>query len=104
MPFVHVIDYGYSPHPLAFVKVAVNQKERLVYLKKHIYGTHIDSDHILERLPNILESKKELILDDINWPDTRARIKKAGYNIKPATKPKIADSIEEIKTLQNNSR
>ena len=90
-------DYGYSPDPLANVKVAVDSAKKRIYVKEMIYETMIDDIPAWYKMVGI--GKNELIVTDTNEPRTTATIQGLGYNIVHAVKLQgsIAEDIREIK-------
>lgn len=92
------LDYGYYPDPLAAVKVAVDKRNKKIYLKEMVYATKIDDEMIIDVLKNCSIKKRELIVCDHNEPRTTNKILKAGYNIKKARKGKgsIINDIRDI--------
>jgi len=97
IPSVYGMDYGYSPDPLALVRVAVDRSRKRIYLKQYIYETHLDD--VPGRLAMINDlQKRDLIVADTNEPRTTNKIDRAGFNIVDAKKEMIVDDIREIKT------
>lgn len=91
------LDYGYSPDPLALVRVAVDKKRKRVYVKQYLYETHIDDVPGRFAKTNDLR-KRDLIVCDTNEPRTTSAVRKEGFNIQNAVKEQIVDDIREIKT------
>jgi len=98
LPYVYALDWGYSPDPLAMVRVAVDKKQKLIYVKEMIYETEIDD--VAARFKAIGVTKKDLIICDTNEPRTRKSLKNLGYNITNALKEKIVEDIREIKNYK----
>lgn len=95
LPSVRGLDYGYSPDPLAMVRVAVDKRRKRIYVDEQIYETHLDD--VVGRLQMLDLLKHELIVCDTNEPRTTQRIRKAKFNIQEAKKEMIVDDIREIK-------
>lgn len=98
LPYAYGLDFGYSPDPLACIKVAVDKKRKRIYIKQILY--EIALDDVPGALDNTEVKKTDLIVCDTNEPRTQKHIKKAGYNIQSAIKlaGSIAEDIREIKT------
>ena len=95
IPFLHALDYGYSPDPLAVGTIALNERRKRIYVKDRIYATEVND--IPAALEEVGVMKKELIVCDTNEKRTTAAIKKKGYNIQRAIKNSVAEDIREIK-------
>lgn len=97
LPYCFGQDYGYSPDPLATIKVAVDEYKKRIYLKQYIYETKVDDIPAMYALVGI--GKSDLIVTDTNENRTTANISLVGYNIVPAIKlaGSIAVDIREIK-------
>lgn len=90
------LDYGYSPNPLAMVRVAVNQWEMKIYLKEEVYQHNLDDVPTYLKLKGI--DRNDLIVADTSEERTTSLIRKAGFNIVEAQKEMIVDDIREMKT------
>lgn len=100
LPYCNGLDYGYSPDPLAMVKVAVDERRKLIYLKERIYETELDD--IPGRFEQIGVTKRELIVADTNEKRTTKAIGLSGYNIQNAAKGagSIAADIRDMKQYE----
>lgn len=98
LPYCFTLDWGYSPDPLACGKIAVDKRNKKIYVKQMIYGTEIDD--VVMSLQGAGIQRRELIICDTSEPRTRVAILKAGYNIKNAIKGQIVDDIREIKNYE----
>lgn len=98
LPYCYGLDYGYSPDPLAMGKIAVDKKNRKIYVKEIIYETRIDD--VPARLKAEGIKRSDLIVCDTNEPRTTQSIRKAGFNIEETYKEPngVAEDIREIKT------
>lgn len=96
------LDYGYNPDPTAMIEIAIDKKAKKIYMRQRIYATELSDDEVLEAVSNTVDSKDQLIVADLNEPRTTKKIKKAGYNIIKAQKPKgsISGGIRELQSYQ----
>ena len=79
LPSVYGLDWGYAPDPLGVVRVAVDRKQRKIYLKEYIYETELDD--VENQLNKVGISKTALIVCDTNEGRTIKRLQKNGYNL-----------------------
>ncbi len=98
LPYGFGMDFGFALSPDALIKVAVNDKEKLVYAKEMMYSTGQSSDQVIERLGQLV-NKKDTIVADSADPRLIYEIKSAGFNIRKTIK-KSGSVIEGIKLLQ----
>lgn len=96
LSYCYGLDYGYSPDPLAMVKVAINHKKEEIYVKEMTYQTEVDD--IEGHFKGIGIQRREAIVADTNEPRTTANLSKK-FNIFPTIKePKgVGEDIREIK-------
>lgn len=101
LPYCYGLDYGYSPDPLAFGKVALDHKLKRIYLKEYIYETLLKD--VVGALDRLGIYKNDLIVADTSEPRTTENIRSAGYNIEGVHKTQsvgndsgIAQDIREI--------
>lgn len=85
------LDFGYSQDPLAIVDVWRLGNE--IYVEEVMYQTHVSNSELIKVLK---EKGKEVIAD--HEVRTIEEVRKAGVNIKKATKTKV---IEGIRILQD---
>ena len=95
LPYCFGMDLGFSPDPLALVKVAVDNKKKRIYVKEYIYETELVD--VSARLRKLNVNKNALIVCDTNEGRLVKKIKSSGFNIKKAKKSKIYSDIIEIK-------
>lgn len=91
------LDYGYAPDPLALIRVAVDRRKKLIYLKEYIYETELND--ISGKFSRVGLKKGELIVADVNEKRTTQVLRQEGWNVRPAKKGagSIANDIREIK-------
>lgn len=92
---VYGLDFGWSPDPLAMVKVAVDKRNKKIYVKQELYGTKISDDDILAYLVDNV-SRRSLIVCDTNDGKTADRIRRERFNIHKAKKEKIKTDISDM--------
>ena len=95
LPSVVGLDYGYAPDPLAGCRVAVDEKQKRIYLHELIYDTEIDD--VADELDYAGVSKRDLVVADTSENRTTATVRKAGFNIVKAVKEMIVDDVRAIK-------
>lgn len=99
LPSCFALDFGYHPDPLAMPKIAVDKKNKKIYIKQYIHETMLDDVPL--RLHQVgVRKKKDLIVCDTNEERTRQQIKKAGYNIQKAKKNEISEDIRFINQFE----
>jgi len=98
LPYGFGMDFGFALSPDALVKVAVDEKKKLVYAKEMMYKTGQSSDQVIERLGQLV-NKNDTIVADSADPRLIYEIKSAGFNIRKTIK-KSGSVIEGIKMLQ----
>ena len=97
LPYCFALDYGYFPDPLALVKVAVDKKRKLIYVKEYCYQTKLSTEDIHALIDRSIERRNDLIIADTNEKATTASLKKR-FNVKSAMKGKgsVGDGIRDI--------
>lgn len=91
------LDFGFTHDPTALVECGLNGGK--LYVKEHIYETHMTNSDIIARFKEIGIKKNDLIIADSAEPKSIKDLKNAGYNVVPANKGK--DSIKHtISTLR----
>ena len=95
LPYGYGLDLG-SKHPDAMTKVAVDRKEKKIYVKEEIYKTGLSTEQLL----NLIQSKNigdKLIVADSSAPRTIQDLKSKGkLNIIPVKKGEIIDDIKML--------
>lgn len=97
LSFGYCVDFGYKD-PFTLTKIAINKKERKMYLQQIIYKSFLSSDDIILLMDQHEVDKEAYIVADSADPTQIRNIQEKGYNIYKANKGKI---IEGITALQN---
>ena len=85
LPYIYGMDFGYSVDPTALVKVAVDNKEKKVYLKQLLYKEGLSTDQIKDHLEQNT-GKDELIIADSAEPRLINDLRLKGFNVNPCEK------------------
>lgn len=96
LPYLFGLDFGFND-PDAMVKVAIDEKRKLIYIKECIYQANQNNEQLLQGIAKHC-TKNDLIVADSAEKKLIQTIRGKGYNIVSATKGKIA---ERIKLLQS---
>jgi phage terminase large subunit len=84
-------DFGFSPDPDTLVKVAVDTKNKIIYLDECIYQTGLITSELIDKVKSYSGDKK--IIADNSSNRLITELSRAGINISPCVKG--AGSIEE---------
>ena len=84
-------DFGWSNDPNTLVKVSIDQKRKIIWLKEELYKTGLTTDELGNIFRNVAGSK--LIIADSAEGRLIEEIKRSGINIKPCVKG--AGSVKE---------
>ena len=63
LPFCHGLDFGFSPHPTALGKVAVDKQKKTIYVQEKAYSTELSTDNIETLLKSHVENSGLIIAD-----------------------------------------
>jgi phage terminase large subunit len=78
------MDFGFSIDPTTLVRVAIDKKNKLIYLKEELYEAHLTTTEIYDKIKDVV-GNKEIIAD--NAEDRLIEeLKRKGLNIKPCKK------------------
>ena len=92
------MDFGFSVDPDSLTEVAIDKKQKKIYLKEHIYKNGLKS-HDLAKL--VLEKVgNKLIIADSAEPRLIADIKHQGVNIRAVKKGTIESGITRMQDYQ----
>ncbi len=97
LPYVYGLDFGVKD-PDAMVKVAVDNKLKVIYLDEIIYKSNQSTDKLYDEINRKIEKRNALIVADSAGLRTIKDLQAKGLNIKSVTKNKI---LEDIKTISN---
>ena len=99
LPYCYGLDFGFNPDPCGLVKVAVDQKNKKIYLEEKAYLTDLGTDAI-EKLLRNRNPENKMIIADSAGKLTIHDLRQKGINIIPAIKG--PGSIESsIKSMMN---
>ena len=97
LPYVYGLDFG-STDPDGLVKIAVDDKNKKLYIKEELYQNGMGTNELLQRVSSIVGNS--LVVGDSASPRTIQDLKNGGINIKPAIKAKITDDIKAMSDYQ----
>lgn len=86
LPYIHAMDFGFSPDPLAMGKVAVDRRRMEVFLKEKIYATELSTKEVIAAVKNGIDRKNDLIMCDTSENRLFAELKSAGLNVQMVSK------------------
>jgi len=99
LPYGYGLDYGFFPDPNAMVKLAVDQKRKIIYIEQKLYKTEQGTEETIQAVKARLDKAKDLVVADHEKRTTDA-LRKAKINIKDAVKG--PDSvINGIRSMQD---
>lgn len=90
LPFIRGMDFGYVNDPTTLIKVAVDDKRKILYLHEEWYEYGQSTEQICSALARLVEGKG-LIVADCAEPRLIADVRKDGFNIVSCEKGK--DSV-----------
>ena len=96
LPFGFGLDFGYFPDPTAMIKVAIDYREKKIYLKEEIYAQKLSQEDLTRMIKQIADDS--LVICDTNEKRTVDVLRRNKINIKEATKG-AGSIIEGIKLL-----
>lgn len=85
LAFCHALDFGFSPDPCGLIKVAVDKKERKIYLQEKAYLTNLGTDDINKLLWDRVDDRGLIIADSASKLAIHD-LRKCGHNIRPSEK------------------
>lgn len=106
LPHVFGLDFGFSPDPASLNEIAIDVKNRTIYVEEKLYKTTVDPDDLKEFCADIC--KEKLIIADSARNDSISYMKKRTFkktdttkqiqcNIIPVVKGKVD---EEVKLME----
>lgn len=100
IPYVHGMDLGFYPDPVAVPKVAVDKKAKRIYLHEVVYETKLSTDDVANRLKESLPSRRDLIVSDTSEPRLLNELRNKGLNVINAAKG-IGSVVQDIRDMQD---
>lgn len=97
LPFIYGADYGFTNDPSTLIKVAVDEKRKLIYCEEALYQKHLSTEEL-----KVLYSKivgRSLVVCDSAEPRLINDLKQSGINAIPCIK-KGGSVVAGIKDLQ----
>ena len=85
-PYVHALDFGFSPDPLAMGKIAVNRRDKLIWYKQKLHATELSTQQVIKEVKNAIDNKNDLIMCDTSENRLFAELKRAGLNVQMVSK------------------
>lgn len=93
------LDFGFTNDPDALVRVSIDSKHKIIYIKEELYQNSNSTDTLAGILRNKCEGK--LIVADSAEDRLISDLKnKFKINIVPVRKPKVVESIKELQGYQ----
>jgi phage terminase large subunit len=92
------LDFGFSIDPTVLVKVAIDKKQKKIYLKQELYKAHLTTSEIYSHIKDITLNKE--VIADNSEDRLIEELKRLGINIQPCKKG--AGSIVEGITLMQD--
>ena len=92
LPYAYGLDLGFSPDPMALVKVAVDTTKMRIYVHEEIYKTKLDDQAALAIMLDRV-TPNALVVNDTSEPRLIEMFARHGLNMQNADKGK--DSIKE---------
>ncbi len=96
LPYGHGLDFGFTD-PDSMVKVAINEKLKLIYIKQLLYETGQGTQELIRKVKKCININ-DLIIAESASPRIISDMQDAGLNVEPVVKNKI---IEDIKFIQD---
>lgn len=101
LPYAYGLDLGFSPDPLALVKVAVDTARMKIYIQEEVYKTRLDDQAALAvMLDRVIPGS--LVVNDTSEPRLIDMFARHGLNMQNADKGKdsIKEGIRELSKFQ----
>ena len=91
---IYGVDFGYN-NPNAVIEAGIKDNE--YYLSERLYETHMTNQDLIVKLKEIIKPRNSTIIADSAEPARIDEIKRAGFDIHPASKS-VKDGIDHIKS------
>ena len=99
LPYGYGLDFGFSYSPDALVKVAVDEKRKLIYAQEFMYKTGQSTDVLIRKLKQAVKEKDNIVADSAE-PRLISELQHAGLNVVKAKKH-AGSVIEGIRIIMN---
>lgn len=86
LPYVHALDFGYSPDPLAMGKIAVDRRRQEIFVKEKLYETEMATTQVIKGVKNAIDRMNDLIMCDTSENRLFAEMKRAGLHVQMVSK------------------
>ena len=98
LSYCYGLDFGYSPDPTAMVRVAIDSKNKRLYLDECLYANELSVDQLIDAVKSNLNSARDLVVCDTNEKRTVAAMAKARINVSKALKypGSVVDGIRDM--------
>lgn len=98
LPYCYGLDFGYSPDPTAMVRIAIDSKNKRLYLDECLYANELSVDQLIDAVKSNLNSARDLVVCDTNEKRTVAAMAKARINVSKALKypGSVVDGIRDM--------
>jgi len=84
LPFIFGADYGFTNDPSTLIKVALDEKRKLIYCEEKLYKKHLSTDQLKSIYKDIVGSN--LVVCDSAEPRLINDLKQSGINAIPCIK------------------
>lgn len=64
LPYAYGLDFGYYPDPTAMVKIAVDERRKIIYLDECLHAHRLGTDAVIEAVRARLERPNDMIVAD----------------------------------------
>lgn len=99
LPYIFGQDFGYSVDPTTLIKIAIDDKQKRIYLDELVYAAGMNTDATFKATREHAKGK-DLVIADSAEPRLIDELKHRGLNIKPTVKG--PDSVRAgIKRMQD---
>ena len=85
LPVAFGLDFGFHPDPTALIKVAIDEKQKKIYLDELCYATELSQEQIIDVLNGHIKKDEMIVADSADKRMIEAIYDK-GFNIFPAEK------------------
>lgn len=85
VPYCYGLDFGWSPDPTACCKVAVDEKEKKIYVEETLYRNELSNELISQMLKANIQNPDDLIVADHSQREI-VFLRGEGFNVVPADK------------------